>query len=229
MAKIKVLSKTANPIRLIGNAAGVCYGKYDPDIPDEFYDSAVAYNKLVQRVDHCVRNGHGSVLEHAVVTFHISDISRACSHQIVRHRLASYSQQSQRYCKIDVDSDAWYVLPDWFDSSLTEKMNPDIPTNEQMFRFAMETCSTEYLKALAQGCRPEDARYMLPEATKTELVMTMNVRELFHFLDVRLDKRAQWEIRDVAQKMINAITEDDSVECDSVEWRHLMDIWKENR
>ena len=110
------------------------------------------------------------VFEHACATFDIRNISRSCSHQLVRHRLASFCQQSQRYCKLDVRSNDWYVTP------------PDILADDYKrvwYDSLMAQYADNYRLALDQlDCKPEDARYLLPEATKTDIVMTMNCREI---------------------------------------------------
>jgi thymidylate synthase (FAD) len=193
-AKVEIISCTKNPINVISRAAGICYGKSD---------------RSEKRVERCFNSGHLSVFEHAVATFLLTDISRACSHQIVRHRLASYSQQSQRYCRLDVDGDDWFVIP------------PDIWEDDyryEAYRTMMHDYAKDYQNALVWN-KPEDARFLLPEATKTKLVMTMNLREIYHFLDVRYSPRAQWEICDGAGKMKLALYEE------SDEWRKLIDLW----
>lgn len=177
MIQIEIIAATSNPVDVISKAAGTCYGQD---------------NVIVKRVRNCYKYGHMSVFEHASVTFKIRGISRACSHQLVRHRLASYSQESQRYCEINTDSD-WYVTPDSFENSYEY---------DEYMRVAAE----EYKDALAAGIKPEDARYLLPEACKTKIVVTMNCRELFHFLDLRQDKSAQWEIRNLANELENALS-----------------------
>ena len=138
-----------------------------------------------------------SVFEHASVTFSIEGISRSCSHQLVRHRLASYTQQSQRYTKIDTSGDDWYVIPPAFENAGKDILDA--------YRDTMKNAAQEYLAALGYSIKPEDARFLLPEATKTSIVVTMNYRELFHFFDLRLDKHAQWEIRELANKMLEAL------------------------
>lgn len=198
--QVTILNKTDNPLQLISRAAGTCYGKS---------------NYSAKRVKTCLQAGHMSVFEHASVTFEIDGISRACSHQIVRHRIASYSQQSQRYCKIDVDSDDWYVMPKSFDN-LTDA------DNEHFYRRRMKYYARFYQDALDDGIKPEDVRYLLPEATKTKIVVTMNLRELFHFFDVRNSQRAQWEIRDLAKAMHDALL-------DNPEWRELVTMYDETR
>ena len=177
--RIEILQATPNPIEVISLAAGCCYGKDDVS---------------EKRVERCVRSGHHSVLEHACVTFEVEGISRACSHQLVRHRLASFSQQSQRYCRIDVDSDDWYVVP------------PSIAASHQgRYGAMMRSRAADYKLMLESGYRPEDARYLLPEACKTTITVSMNARELFHFLDVRTGKGAQWEIRGLAGELERAV------------------------
>lgn len=172
---VKILDRTITPIHNISVAAGTCYGNDDVNF---------------KRVERCYNMGHMSVFEHAYVTFEVDGLSRACSHQLVRHRLASFCQQSQRYCKINVDNDDWYVMPEWFELS---------GGVYDAFTSYMHDCATRYKAALEHGARPEDARYLLPEACKTKIVCTMNCRELFHFLDMRQSKAAQWEIRELAE------------------------------
>ena len=199
--KVTILNKTDNPMQLISRAAGTCYGKS---------------NYSAKRIKTCLQAGHLSVFEHASVTFEIDGISRACSHQLVRHRLASFSQCSQRYCKIDVSSDDWYVMSKSFDN-LTDA------DNEHFYRQRMKYYARFYQDALDAGIKPEDARYLLPEATKTKIVVTMNLRELFHFFDTRNSNRAQWEIRDVAYTMHNVLIGSDD------EWRELITMYDETR
>lgn len=177
---VEILSCTEDPVRVVSLAAGCCYGKSDVS---------------EKRVKTCMTSGHLSVFEHVSATFKLSDISRACSHQLVRHRLASYSQQSQRYCKIDTSTDDWYVIPPDIDSS-----------SESTYRDYMWATACRYNDLLKnRGYSPEDARFVLPEATKTEIVVTMNFREFMHFLDLRLSKKAQWEIRRLAEVMLEEL------------------------
>lgn len=193
--KVEIMSSTPDPIGVISRAAGTCYGKDDVSF---------------KRVSSCFKSGHMSVFEHASVTFRIEGISRACSHQLVRHRVASFSQQSQRYCKIDTHSCDWYVVP------------PEIVDKWTRAEFdkCMVDCAQAYRDALDDGIKPEDARYLLPESTKTTIVVTMNCRELFHFLDVRMTKQAQWEIRNLAKAMRDALLEEDG-------WKDLVSLREE--
>lgn len=194
--KVKLIAKTENPIEVISRAAGTSYGKDD---------------SKAERVWNCFKAGHMGVFEHAVLTVKIEGISRACSHQLVRHRLASFVQESQRYCRIDTTSD-WYVVPPYF---------KDGEDREHAYHMDMFHIACEYNIALENGCKPEDARFLLPEATKTNITMTVNVRELFHFLDMRTDKAAQWEIRELAWKLV-----DELESLYNWEWVELMKMWR---
>lgn len=175
--KVSIRSKTPDMIGVISEAAGLCYGKND---------------RSVKRVRNCYKVGHTGILEHASVSFLVNGISRACSHQLVRHRMASYLQESQRYIKYDLSGDDWYVIP------------PSVETNVYAsadYNDKMAADAKAYRDALAYGIKAEDARYLLPNAMKTNIVVTMNVRSLFHFFDLRLGQHAQWEIRELAKLM----------------------------
>lgn len=195
--KIEIISATENPMDVIAVAAGTSYGKSDPKH---------------SRASHCFKNGHLSVFENAVVTFRVEGISRACSHQLVRHRIASYCQKSQRYTKIDTKSNDWYVVPKCFDG-----MNDD--GTDVFFETAMEDAAEAYNHAIKHGIKPEDARYLLPEATKTDITCTFNVRSLFNFLDLRTDSHAQWEIRNLANILVDEIRQIDD------QWAEVINLW----
>jgi len=196
--QVTVITATTNPMDVIGIAAGMCYGKPTPS---------------PKRVRRCAKAGHMSVFEHATATLQIEGISRACLAQLTRHRIASYSVMSQRYCKVDAGS-LWYVAP------------PSIVDTdaEVLFRYRMTVCMDEYLHMLACGVKPEDARYLLPEATKTSLVMTINARSLQNFLALRLDSHAQWEIRELAVTIEREL----ECRCDG-QWPELIRILREVR
>lgn len=137
-----------------------------------------------------LQEGHESIIEHAAATFEISGISRACSHQLVRHRLASYSQESQRY--VDMSAPA-FVLP------------PDLAANpaaREVWETFAEQVKATYQALRALGLKKEDARFVLPNATATRIVVTMNFRELRHFFRLRITPEAQWEIREMAKRML---------------------------
>lgn len=172
--KVTIISATEKPVEVISLAAGICYGKDDVS---------------EKRIAHCFNNGHMSVFEHAHVTFRIEGISRACMAQLTRHRMVSFCVESQRYNKYDLSGDEWYVTPSVFED------NEHYPE----YMAALGGC---YMECLEGGVKAEDARYLLPEATKTNLIMTCNLRELFHIFDMRLAKAAQWEIRNLATLML---------------------------
>ena len=195
--KVTVLTATTNPMDVIGIAAGMCYGKPEPS---------------AKRVRRCAENGHMSVFEHASATLKIEGISRACLAQLTRHRIASYSVMSQRYCKVDAGS-LWYVTP------------PSIVGTDAEARFRAQAYDAmwSYQAAIDEGAKPEDARFLLPEATKTSLVMTINARSLQNFLTLRLDSHAQWEIRELAERI------EWRLYWHSEQWRDLMRLLKEVR
>jgi thymidylate synthase (FAD) len=137
--------------------------------------------------------GHTSVVEHTCFTFAISGVSRSLTHQLVRHRIASYSQQSQRYVNL---SNPQYVVP------------PTIAGNSEMsaeYRATMELIWRQYNALLQLGIPAEDARYVLPNATCTNILVTMNARELLHFFELRCCLHAQWEIRELADAMLDEV------------------------
>lgn len=194
--KVTVIRATESPMHAISEEAGMCYGKTE-------YSA--------KRVERCLRNGHTSVAEHVSASFRIEGISRSCLAQLTRHRMASFSVMSQRYC--EVGGDGWYVMP----QSFTDK------GEEVMFEAAMDRAKRDYLHAIEKGVKKEDARFMLPEATRTNLIMTINVRSLMNFLSLRLDKSAQWEIRELAEQIEQALMEMGG------EWSELMALLREVR
>ncbi len=160
--------------------------------------SAMSDDDVSRLVRGLVRSGHMSALEHAVFTFAVDGISRACSHQLVRHRVASYSQQSQRYVRFSSDGD--FVIP------------PHIAASEEargVFYEAMDNARRSYERLVELGLAEgrgsesvyEDARFVLPNAAETKIVVTMNARELRHFFSLRCCRRAQWEINRLAWTM----------------------------
>jgi thymidylate synthase (FAD) len=188
--KVSLLQYTPDPEMTVALAARLCY-------------SPVAINELKDRLsktDICnflgkiMSLGHQSVLEHASFTFGIDGISRVTSHQLVRHRIASYSQQSQRYVSHETRFEA--VIP----RSVTE--NPEI-----LERFEGELAALHrlYSEMVAAGIPAEDARYILPNATGTKIMLTMNARELLLFFRLRCCERAQWEIREMAIEMLKVV------------------------
>lgn len=154
--------------------------------------------------------GHTSVLEHVSITFRVSDVSRSLTHQLVRHRLASYTQLSQRYTQPTFEDDEWYITP------------PEIYRNEAIrvdFDYAMDNAAKTYKNLIADGIRPEDARFVLPEATKTSIVVTMNLREVMNFYALRADSHAQWEIHALAKSLRMALLENSNDE-----WKQIVEL-----
>jgi thymidylate synthase (FAD) len=143
--------------------------------------------ELIQRA---LRLGHESVLEHGLLTFDLQGVSRTCTHQLVRHRIASFSQQSQRHVRVDSSTD-WYMIPPALDADSRRK-----------FEERMRTVASWYAEDTKKGRRIEDARFYLPNATRTNITVSMNPRELLHVFRLRCCAAAQWEIRAVAWAML---------------------------
>lgn len=169
--KVTLVQATPNPIQTIATIASICYDS-NPSNP-------------MKLVEHCYKNGHLSVMEHIYFTFKIEGISRACSHQLVRHRHCSFTQRSQRYCSEDGFG---FVTPSTVD--------------EGRFANDMEDIKDWYEEYQKSGVPNEDARYVLPNACETSLYLSCNLRELIHMSNERLCLRAQWEIRELVQQMV---------------------------
>lgn len=185
--KVELISWTHGASTVCNIAAKACTSPSIPDIDEELAQ------RDTRALEHALASGHESVIEHASFTFAIEGISRVCSHQLVRHRMASYSQQSQRYVQVQ-DRDG-YVIPDSVDE--WNFLND--------YCYIMSEIWTIYERLIKGGVPEEDARYVLPNACKTNIVVTMNARELRHFLKLRLCKRAQWEIRELAERMLDCV------------------------
>jgi thymidylate synthase (FAD) len=169
--------------RIAAHAARTCYKSHDKSSPENDL-------KLLQNI---IKRGHESILEHITMTWEV-ECSRACSHQLVRHRIASYAQESQRYVRLDASGGEWYTIP------------PKITAHEKKlvadYNLHMRNTVRLYEKMVEAGIPPEDARYVLPNATNTVLTVSMNLRSFRNFLALRLDRHAQWEIRELAQAML---------------------------
>ncbi len=189
--KVYLLSYTPEPEKIVFAAARVCYSNKGI----EGVLSEVGMRDESSFISSVVKRGHHSVLEHAVFTFGIEGISRACSHQLVRHRIASYSQQSQRY--VSFERGFSFVMPDSIRKS---------PLKEKVELF-LEDVRKLYGELIEHGVPKEDARYVLPSGVTTNIVVTMNARELHHFFSLRLCRRAQWEIRELALEMLKRVKE----------------------
>lgn len=183
---VRLVSYTPNPDQVCDMACRTCTSEDFPKITPTTDKLSVLRNAL--------DSGHESVAEHAVFTFQIEGISRACSHQLVRHRIASYSQQSQRY--VMVDNDDYFVIPE----SIKEN-DSDYVQYISVMKYLFNECE----RMIKAGIKLEDARYILPNACCTNITVTMNARELRHFFKLRLCKRAQWEIRELAECMYECV------------------------
>ena len=186
MIKVKLLEHTPHPERVVAMAARLCYSAAGAEeLAEKMTDEQV--EKLVDKI---IQMGHASTMEHVSFTFGIEGVSRVLTHQLVRHRLASYSQQSQRYV---AEHDFEYILP----PSIAER-----PEASERFKALMENIQQAYNDLVEAGVPKEDARYVLANATETKIVVTMNARSLMHFFNLRCCNRAQWEIRELAYKML---------------------------
>lgn len=200
--KVRLIEHTPNPERVIASAAKLCYSAVGVD---QILDDLTGEN-TEKFLNMLMSYGHESPVEHVSFTFAIEGVSRSLTHQLVRHRIASYSQQSQRYVKL---AQFEYIIP------------PEIEKDEeakQTFIEAMEQCQKSYdnlvgilkNKYLSQGLNSigaekkaiEDARYVFPNACETKIVVTMNARSLMNFFRHRCCNRAQWEIRTLAEEML---------------------------
>lgn len=190
--KVVLLRYTPDPEGTVALAAKLCYSSSDLEALEEKIGSS-EQSRFIEKL---VKMGHMSPLEHINFTFGIEGISRACSHQLVRHRLASYSQQSQRYVSEQSGKSADglfdYIVPPTLQAS----------GKDEWFKDRMRQIQIWYDELISSGIPNEDARFILPNAAETKIVMTMNGRELLHFFKVRCCERAQWEIREMATRML---------------------------
>ena len=171
---VTLIQATPNPVETIAQIASICYDS-DPKDP-------------IKLVQHLYKGGHHSVFEHIYFTFKIEGISRACSHQLVRHRHCSFTQRSQRYCSEDGFG---YVVPPSMLSTYFDSHIDDLRDLYQRYQ--------------RLGYPNEDARYLLPNACTTSLYLSCNLRELIHMANERLCSRAQWEIRDLVKAMCKLV------------------------
>jgi thymidylate synthase (FAD) len=188
--KVALLQHTPEPELTVALAARLCYSHVDIEALKEKLSGADIKNFL----DKIMSLGHQSVLEHASFTFGIEGISRVTTHQLVRHRVASYSQQSQRYVS---HKERFAVV--------TPPSIADNPEHAALFEAQVASLHAAYAALVEAGIPAEDARYLLPNATETKIIVTMNGRELLHFFGVRCCERAQWEIRAMAVEMLKLV------------------------
>lgn len=189
---VKLLKWTKEPEKTCAIAGRLCYSAVGVEELDKKLDDP----KIKDILTKIVKSGHLSVLEHASFTFAIEGVSRALLAQLTRHRIASFSVQSQRYVKFKNGID--YVIPQ------TIKKNKELLKEYEEFLKSIEKF---YTKLLETEIPAEDARYVLPNAVSTKIVLTMNARELRHFFALRCCNRAQWEIRDMSCRMLKLAKE----------------------
>jgi thymidylate synthase (FAD) len=187
---VHLLSHTPEPERAIAAAARLCYAPIGAaELMETMSEDAV--HRILKIL---MSSGHLSALEHATYTFAIDGVSRALTHQLVRHRVASYNQQSQRY--VSYAEEPEFIVPPTVAAD---------PAALERFNAANEAAFASYRSLIDAGIPAEDARYVLPNAMETKIVVTMNVRELLHFFELRCCNRAQWEIRNLALAMLDLV------------------------
>lgn len=222
MIKVRLIEHTPNPEKVVAAAAKLCYSAVGVDDIVE----GLTEESTSKFVDMLSSYGHYSPMEHATFTFAIEGVSRSLTHQLVRHRVASYSQQSQRYVKLNSFE---YIIPPAIEGDdecrkvFIEAMERDQEAYDKIVEVLKEKTfqvlinkakdsnieltdkKIKGLRSKAEKTAIEDARYVFPNACETKIVVTMNARELMHFFSQRCCQRAQWEIRDMAELMLKEV------------------------
>ncbi|MCX8189151.1 MAG: FAD-dependent thymidylate synthase [Nitrososphaeria archaeon] len=197
-SKVCLISYTPKIERLCAAAMRSCYSNkaaHELYLDEENFPQSTV-EKLINKA---IELGHYSILEHGVLTFSLQAVSRVLTHQLVRHRMASFSQQSQRHVNIIEDKE-WYIKPNTLKEHKVEVKLDDTKLVISYDDFMK--ISAEYYKMLLENINKEDARFILPNATLTNITLTANPRELRHIYSLRCDPSAQWEIRDVCWVML---------------------------
>jgi thymidylate synthase (FAD) len=187
---VKLIGYSPNPEKIPAMSAKLTHSISKPEDLENSSD-----DELKSILDHVIKLGHTSVIEHTSFTFAISDVSRSLTHQLVRHRIASYAQQSQRYVNLKKPN---FVIP------------PKIEEDEEMkkaYQDTMQMIWKQYNKLLEMEIPAEDSRYVLPNAACTNIIVTMNARSLLNFFELRCCLHAQWEIRKLANMMLKELKE----------------------
>ena len=190
--EVKLISKPNNLLKTIYTACRTCYSA---DTPINIYDTADDEEKMLKLISRVISSGHYSTIEHIQISFAISNVSRACTHQLVRHRHMSFSQKSQRYVKEKGQFD--YIIPP------TIEKNPELKEKFEQF---MSDISNKYQEFVEAGIPAEDARFVLPNATASSMVASLNLREMIHLANLRLCSRAQYEIRTLVKMMCDELS-----------------------
>lgn len=211
--KVELIAHTPQPDKVVAMSAKLCYSKVGVDDIEKNLDE----EKIEKFINHLTSIGHESPIEHISFTFAIEGISRVCTHQLVRHRIASYSQQSQRYVKLDQFE---YIIPPQIaENEMAKKifiqsMEADQKAYDDIVDILIKNNEKIYLeqgmdekkaKSMAEKKSIEDARYVFPNACETKIVVTMNARTLMNFFEHRICERAQWEIKEMAYLMLEQV------------------------
>lgn len=192
---VKLISKPQNILKTVYTACRTCYSAL---LPQEIFESTDDEEKMLNLIERVISSGHYSTIEHIQLSFAISNVSRACTHQLVRHRHMSFSQKSQRYVKEKGEFD--YIIPPQIAS------NPEL---KEKFEKHMSEVANLYQDFVNAGIKAEDARAILPNATASSLVASLNLRELIHLANLRLCTRAQLEIRTLIKKMCDEVLKEE--------------------
>lgn len=190
--EVKLISKPSNLLKTIYTACRTCYSA---DTPINIYESTNDEEKMLKLISRVISSRHYSTIEHIQISFAISNVSRACTHQLVRHRHMSFSQKSQRYVKEKGQFD--YIIPPTIDK------NPELKEKFEQF---MSDISNKYQEFVEAGIPAEDARFVLPNATASSMVASLNLREMIHLANLRLCTRAQYEIRTLVKMMCDELS-----------------------
>lgn len=203
--KVKLIEYTPDPEKLIASAAKLCYSAVGVD---EIVEGLNEQN-IEKFLNRLMSYGHASPIEHVSFTFAIEGISRSLTHQLVRHRIASYSQQSQRYVKLDQFE---YIVPPEIEKDkdakriFIEAMEESQKSYDGIVSILKEKYINNGMKKMnAEKKAIEDARYVFPNACETKIVATMNARSLMNFFEHRCCNRAQWEIHALADEMLRQV------------------------
>ena len=214
MAKVTLIAHTPEPEKAVAAAAKLCYS---PASIDDIREG-LTQEKTASFVDMLASIGHESPIEHVSFTFGIEGVSRACTHQLVRHRIASYSQKSQRY--VSEGGFEYIVPPEIADTPAAAELFKKAMAEDQEYyekitailfekhkeALLLEGMDEKSATRAAEKKAIEDARFVLPNACETKIVVTMNARSLLNFFRHRCCNRAQWEIRDVADQMLAQVS-----------------------
>ncbi len=192
---VKLISKPQNILKTVYTACRTCYSALSPE---EINASADDEEKMLKLIERVISSGHYSTIEHIQLSFAISNVSRACTHQLVRHRHMSFSQKSQRYVKEKGEFD--YIIPSQIAANIELK---------EKFEKHMQEVAQLYQEFVEAGIKAEDARAILPNATASSMVASLNLRELIHLANLRLCTRAQFEIRTLIKKMCDEVIKEE--------------------